>query len=331
MTAEPRAGDTRSVKGARLTAGGSAVVDAPPYGSPEWVTWRNRGLGASDLPTVVGVNPYQSEYELAAVKRGLSEPFAGNARTAWGHRMEAVGIEVYRETTGAEVVTGETLGDPRWPHLWATLDGRAGRVGIEVKWTARWDALPRRVEVQALAGIGLADLDAMDVVRLSAYGEPLILRVERDDAAIADLLPLGEAWYVRYVLGDEMPPLDDSAPARAVLARLRGDGESQADERQAQAMRSLRTVRRGIRDLEAADRALVRDIKQGMAGTGVLVGDGFRVTWSPVKGRTTMAWQQIAEGLRTRATPEEWDALLSLHTMTGEPGDAFRPTWEEEE
>lgn len=308
------------------------TLHPPPYGSAEWTEWRRGGIGASDLPALAGVNPYQGEYGLAAVKRGDAAPFAGNAATSWGHRIETIGLDIYEEVTGLALVRGETFADDRWPHLYATLDGRVDRIGVEVKATAaRWDGVPQRVEVQALAQIGLADLDAVDVVRLSMHGEPAITRVWRDDVTIADLLALGEAWYLRYVLGPDMPPLDDSAPARAVLARLRGDGESKADEHQSQAMRSLRRVRQGIRDLESADKALVRDLKQSMAGTGVLVGTGFRVAWSATRGRTTTAWQQIAEGLRTRATPGEWDALLSLNTTTGEAGDRFAPTWDEEE
>ncbi len=308
------------------------LAPSPEYGTAAWVEWRRDGIGASEMPTIVGVNHYQSEYELAALKRGQVEAFTGNARTRWGHRMERVGIEVYQEETGAEVTTGEpAFTDPRWPHCYATLDGRAGRIGIEVKWTSKWETLPQRVEVQCLAQIGLAGLDAVDVVRLSAYGEPAIIRVERDDRAITDLLELGEAWYVRYVLGAEMPTLDDSAPARRFLGRLRGDAERQADEYQTTLMRALHAVRSEAKKLEETDKRLVRDLKSSMAGTGVLVGDGFRATWSPVKGRTTTQWNLIAEGLRHLIRVGEWDALVSLHTMTGEPGDTFRPTWEETE
>ena len=307
------------------------LVSVPPVNSPEWVEARNRGLGASDLPTVVGVNPYQTEYELAALKRGQVPAFEGNARTAWGHRMEGIGLDVYEEQTGLATIRGETFATEAYPHCWATLDGRAGRIWVEVKYTSRWDTLPQRVEVQCLAQIGLADLDAVDVVRLSAYGEPAIIRVERDDRAITDLLELGEAWYVRYVLGDEMPALDDSAPARRFLGRLRGDAERQADEYQTTLMRALHAVRSEAKKLEETDRRLVRDLKSSMAGTGVLVGDGFRATWSPVKGRTTTQWNLIAEGLRHLVRVGEWDALVSLHTMTGEPGDTFRPSWEEAE
>lgn len=309
----------------------TALIEAPPYGSEDWLAWRLHGLGSSELPSIVGCDPWRSEYQVAALKRGLTEAEPSNARMAWGHRMESVGLDVYAEQTGTALERGETFGDPRWPHLWATLDGRAGRVGVEVKWTARWDIVPRRVEVQALAQIGLAGLDAVDVVRLSPYGEPAITRIERDEGSIADLLDLGESWYRRYVLGDEMPPLDGSREATRALDRLAGPAEYRADERQTALMDDLRRVRVAQDRLKASEESLVRAIKGSMAGGGILSGESFRVTWVPVKGRTATDWKSIAMGLATRITAEEWDALMSLHTTIGEGTTRFAAKWDEEE
>jgi len=311
-----------------VTAG---VIEPPAYGSPEWVDWRRGGLGASDLSTIVGCNPWQTEYQLAALKRGDAPAFEGNGHTAWGHRIEPVGIAIYQEMTGRTITTGETFADPRYPHMWATLDGRDGRVGVEVKHHGgrAWDGLPQRVEVQALAQIGLADLDSVVVVVLPWYGEEPI-RVERDDAAIADLLELGEAWYVRYVLGDEMPDLDDSPEARRFLGRLRGIEQRDADQSQRETLAGLRQVRDSLARLDAAEKGLIRDLKTSMAGLGALTAPGARVSWAAVKPRTTVGWQQVAEGLRTRVTDEEWDAVVSMATTTGEAGDRFAVTFKEE-
>lgn len=305
----------------------ASPIVAPPYGSPEWLAWRRRGLGASDLPALTGDNPWLSEYQMAAVKRGLDEGDAGNSATRWGHRLERVGIEFYQEQTGRMVATGETFARPDFPHIFATLDGRVpgDAIGVEVKSTRhRWEELPRRVVVQALGQMGCADLAAVDVVVLPFPEDPFIVRVERDEAAIADLLALGEEWWARYVEGDEMPPLDGSPAATKALRALRGDEERIASEDQQQWLRSLVRVRTGIKELEEADRGLVRAIKASMAGAGVLVAPEARVTWSATKPRTSVAWQQVAEGLRTRVTPEEWEAVVSLATTVGEPGDTFR-------
>lgn len=310
-------------------------IEAPPYGSPEWLEWRKHGLGASDLPAILGIDPYRSAYQLAAIKRGeASEEHAATPLQRWGLRMERVGLDWYSEyRQGARIEAGRVFGSTEHPHLWASLDGYdpAMNIGVEVKWAARWSEMPRRIEVQALGQNGIAHLDAVDVVKLSPYGEPTVIRVERDEDAIEDLLAAGEAWYARYVLGDEMPPLDGSPAARRALSALRGTEERQATAEQAGLMDHLRRTRDALKRLAATEEQLVRDIKSSMAGTGVLVGPGFRASWTPTKGRTTTAWQLVAEGLRTRVTAEEWDALVSIQTTTGDPGDRFTPTWTEQE
>lgn len=309
------------------------LVDAPAYGSDEWLAWRKGGIGASELPAIVGCDPYRTEYQLAAIKRGVeSETHGATALQRWGLRMERVGIEWYQEQTGTEVVTGETWANEEYPNLWATLDGRAGRRGVEIKWAARWTDLPRRVEVQALGQAGIGELDAVDVVRLSPYGEPTIITVEHDAALVDDLLDTGQAWYERYVLGDEWPPLDDSPAARRYLSTLRGTDERQADERQRMLLEHLRSTRAALAQLEAAEKHLTRDLKASMVGAGVLVAPGLaRTTWSATKGRTTVGWQQVAEGLRTRCTDEEWEAVVSLATTVGDPGDRFQVRFEDSE
>lgn len=312
----------------------ATLIQAPPYDTPAWVEWRRRGLGASDLPSVVGCDPWRTEYQLAAEKRGDLPSFEGNARTRWGHRMERIGIEVYQEVTGLHVVTGETFGLPEYPHLWATLDGRVAdrRIGLEIKWSQgpSWsDGLPERVEVQALAQIGLADLDAVDIIRLPWFGEPPI-RVERDDAAIRNLLELGEAWYRRFVLGDEMPPLDGSASA-LMAAQRDGPARFPATPHQEQLVGDLRRLRRAIERLERQRDDTVQAIKDSMAGGGVMEGTGFTVRWTPVKGARRTDWKALALAAQMHLDSIVWQSLMDDHTTTGEPTTRFLPTWSEEE
>ena len=49
---------------------------------------RRHLLGGSDAGTILGVNPYQSPYELWRVKVGIDQPFEGNTATQWGHYFE---------------------------------------------------------------------------------------------------------------------------------------------------------------------------------------------------------------------------------------------------
>ena len=309
----------------------ASVVEVPAYRSEEWVAGRNRGLGASDLAAVAGQSPWQGEHALALLKRGLVEPQGDTVATRWGQRIESLALDAYEEMTGVQLIRGETWRDERWPHLWATLDGRAGRIGVEVKATTRWrDEPPPHVRVQALGQMGIADLEAVDVVRVSPYMEPHVVRVERDEDAIRDLLDLAEAWYVKYVEGDELPPPDGSPASMRYLDTLRGEAAAQATVEQADLMAKLRAVRVQSKRLEEQDRQLVAALKASMAGTGSLVGTGWRIAWSAVRGRTTTDWKAVAESLRPLVRPGEWDERVASVTSVAPDGTRFVPTWTEE-
>jgi predicted phage-related endonuclease len=308
----------------------AVVIHPPRYRSPEWHAWRRGGLGASDFPAIVGCpDAYVTEYQLYVEKRATEAPEdAPSDVMRIGSFLEDYALMRWEERTGLSLVTGETWMDPRWPNLWATLDGRVPErnLGVEAKYQSRGgDDLPERFVVQALVQIGLAGLDGVDVVRLSPRGDITVHRVERDEARVIALLDLGQAWYERHVLGDEPPPLDGSPEARRALDRMVGSEQREADERQRDLLADLRRTRSALERLTKAEESLVRDIKASMAGAGALIAPGLaRVTWSPVKGRRTTDWKAVASD--AGASPE----LIETHTRVGDPTTRFAVEFEED-
>lgn len=56
---------------------------------PNVVTDRNIYVGGSDVPTILGINKYKTQFELAQEKLGIvKNEFTGNAYTAFGNRLE---------------------------------------------------------------------------------------------------------------------------------------------------------------------------------------------------------------------------------------------------
>jgi putative phage-type endonuclease len=296
------------------------TLDAPPANTPEWVQWRKGGLGASDLPAVLGLDPYRTEHEQWQVKLGTVADFTGNAKTRWGHRLEQLGIEHWCAVHKASAMpNARAFHDDRWPHLWATPDAidSTGEVGIEVKLTSAWVEPPDRVKVQALVQMGLAHLERVDIVRLSFDDDPAIFPIERDEQAITDILEAGEAWYVRHVIeGIEPPRLPDEVPA---------------DERQTQLAADLRGVRKAIERLERQERAIKDDIIASVAGRGVITGPGFRVEVRAAHDTTRTGWKEVAQGFLAALAEDERAALLGLHQTTSRTAPAVYPKWDSEE
>lgn len=58
------------------------------HGTKEWHERRLEGIGSSDIATIMGVNPYQTPYQLWQEKTGRIQSFQGNAATEHGKREE---------------------------------------------------------------------------------------------------------------------------------------------------------------------------------------------------------------------------------------------------
>lgn len=317
-------------------------------GSPEWAIERRNYLGASELAAILGRDPYRSEFELALAKKGLATESPSTWPQRFGNLIQRTGLAVYSEVTGRRVrnVTSTTA-NKRWPHVRASLDGRVVRepIGVEVKWTSRSIHEPYeswRLQVQGQMGI--VGLDAVDIIRLSGRDEPAIWTVERDDALITDLLDMAEAWYVRYVEGDELPPVDGSRGASRYLDAQVGPPDMVASEEQAELVTTLRQIRKALDVFELDDRKLVNALKASMAGAEALRGPGFRITWKPTKERTTTDWKAVAAVYRDellalqRAVMGDvsvavatYNGVEALNTTTGEGTRPFRVGWTEEE
>jgi putative phage-type endonuclease len=320
-------------------------------GSETWLAER-RGpdgyIGASEIAALYGRDPYKGEFDVWLDKTGRSEGQPSSWPMTWGSRVQRLALEVYSEIAGKKVrnVTRTTT-NRRWPHVRATPDGRVvgERRGVEAKWTGRNITVPPEHWILQCQGqMGVCDLDVVDIIRLSGRDEPLIMTVQRDEALIDEMLDGAEAWYCRYVLGDEPPPMDGSRGASRYLDSLPAeDIPMVASVEQDFLVGQLAGLRQKEEQAKAEADDVVNRIKESMVGSYRLEGRGYHVTWKPTKARTTVDWQAIAAEYRLRITAwesalnAEWDPEADLggierkHTTTGEGSRPFRLSLDKEE
>lgn len=72
-------------------------------------------LGASDAPTIAGINPYQTPLELWEIFTGRVKGFAGNELTKWGHIQE---INILAEYVHKITGSGEARNDFITSRIW---------------------------------------------------------------------------------------------------------------------------------------------------------------------------------------------------------------------
>ena len=86
------------------------IVLVKGWPEKKWQEARHAGIGGSDAGTILGVNSYNSEYELWGDKTGLfPKTFDGNAATWFGHKLEPIIAERYAIEYNAAVVEWPTM------------------------------------------------------------------------------------------------------------------------------------------------------------------------------------------------------------------------------
>jgi putative phage-type endonuclease len=104
-------------------------------GSVAWLEWRQGGVGASDVPVLMGLSDYSTPYKLWLQKRGKEKGQDVNVAMATGHDREAQLRAGYELQEGQDFPAAcyESL---EYPWMRISLDGcnESLKAGIEMKY-----------------------------------------------------------------------------------------------------------------------------------------------------------------------------------------------------
>lgn len=104
-------------------------------GSEDWLLWRNRGLGSSDIGILLGFDQWKDEEELFKEKTNqVKSSFKGNPATERGQRLEPC-VRAEWELTVDKDFPPATFIHRAYPFMKASLDGwhEPSKTIIEIK------------------------------------------------------------------------------------------------------------------------------------------------------------------------------------------------------
>src|SRR5512134_3290083 len=102
-------------------------------------TLNKSGIGASEISSIVGMNPYASPWDVWLKKTGQAPDEAENPAMEWGHRLEPAIRQKYVDDTGTLMYVPPTSifhADTLWAR--ATPDG----IAVRETFHGRTDAWP---------------------------------------------------------------------------------------------------------------------------------------------------------------------------------------------
>lgn len=103
----------------------NVLVETDKLSKEEWLKWRKRGIGGSDVSCLIGINKWKSEIELWLDKTNQTNEISEETEIQmWGHIMEPVLRNHFTEVTGKTVIELKAmLQHPEYPFMLADVDG----------------------------------------------------------------------------------------------------------------------------------------------------------------------------------------------------------------
>lgn len=211
--------------------------------SPRQKFLRSTGLGASEVPTALGINPWKSPAELAEEKRGVLEPSEAGEAAMWGHIIERPIADHFIERRRAEgkawsIFTPPTLRHPTCDLMLATLDrvivpeGRRARETwiseVECKNFSAYrsnefrmdEEIPEPVLVQLQVQMEVVGFDYAWLAVLIGGQQYQERQIPRDREMGGMLVQFVEKWWADHVV-QGLPCEPDGSEAYAGFLRRR--------------------------------------------------------------------------------------------------------------
>lgn len=291
----------------------------------KWLAQRAKGIGSSDVATIMGVNPYCTPWQLWARRKGVIPPQSENVAMLMGHLLEDAVAKRYAIETGARIIknsAGELIyQDSERPYLQASPDRLYYRAGdkrnlanrriLECKTTARKvdaDDVPDYWFCQLQYQMGIAQIEGGALAWLVQGRDFGYKDIAFDRGLYSYMAKAVAIWWAQYIEGDDEPtaePQDAAIKYREVRGNTAATASSQAIE----AYGTLLSIRSQIKVLEEAEEEVKQLLRLEIADSPKLVDNIGNVlaTLTATKGRKNCDFERLANDF-----PEAYKQCVSV-------------------
>lgn len=241
-------------------------------GTPEWHSWRDGKIGASEAPAIMGECPFKTPLALWNEKSGFVERSAPNSAMIHGSKTEKEAREAFCAEVG---MTFKPACVERSPGDWmiASLDGlsECGKYLVEIKCPVKEERhldvflsgkVPKHYYAQLQHQLAVTGLD-MAYFYSYYEKEGVLIEVKRDIPYITQLIVAEQDFYQSLLDGIPPPP----------TARDYRSNESEEWASLASELKELKTISAEIEEKAKAIKSRLITIASGVPtkGAGVSV------------------------------------------------------------
>ena len=216
------------------------LVNTEGMSNEEWLKWRKKGLGGSDIAAILGISKWSSAIDiwLQKTNQKFDETIENEAMT-WGKILEPVIREQFKQKTGKKVVEVHSiLQNEEYRFMLADLDGltedeNGAPAILEIKCVSEYkrsewdnDQIPYYYMTQVMHYLAVTGLDTAYVVALVGCNSMIIREVKADQEMIAMLVACEKNFWDK-VVNCVRPEADASDACKELLDSLYRGGVSE--------------------------------------------------------------------------------------------------------
>lgn len=289
-----------------------------PRNHAEWLQERGKGIGSSEVGTILGLNPFETPYQLWRRKRGLDAPKEENFAMRAGHYLEDAVSLFYRDETGKEIIK-RSSGD--WivankekdylrvsPDRTFWIPGRPkserNKGILECKTTQKdvdADNLPQHWFCQLQYQLGVSELEQGALAWLTMGRSFGYRDIMFDKEFYEWMIEEVDRFWTDNIMGGQEPMLSTVDDVLLRNPRHMAGKTVEADSGLLAVCRELRTVKEECAALDARKKELENTVKMAMGDAESLVAkeDGNAVptvlaTWKSAKDSTKFNEKKFA-------------------------------------
>ena len=273
-------------------------------------------IGASEVSTLLGLNPFTTPLQLFALKTGKVEQEEETEPQYWGKKKERIVSERFAEDHGVKLMAyKKRFIHPAMPYFSCELDniivGTNELVEIksvnEYQWK-QWsnpEELPLYIIIQVTAQMGLSNRKKAWVACLCGASKYIEKEVSFDPELWATIESRVKDFWENYIMKD-VPPMaeaDDNS-FMVELFPTAGPEMKEASEDISDAIGTLQTIKAEIIEAEKKKDEIEAKIKEVIGGNAGIKTPEYTVKWLNVKGSTYTVVKKDSRMLRVTKNKE---------------------------
>ena len=267
----------------------------------EWLRWRTKGIGGSDVSVIAGVNPFRSIFQLWLEKTGQVEPEeTENDNTHFGNVLEPVVKREFSKRTGLKVRAKRALlQSEEYPFMLADLDGviyENGKMNLFEAKTASaykqeiWEkGIPEEYVLQVQHYMAVTGAEKTYLAALVGGNRFYWKVVRRDEQKIAEIIELEKAFWEENVLAGKEPVPDGSGATTDFLNEKYASSNGNTILLPEEALglcRRYEELSGQLNELQDKKDAVSNQLKNFLKNNESGVIGEYRVTWKQVTSTT---------------------------------------------